>query len=60
MKPFTGWSTEDPPIQVENLLLREYIYGLRRRIEVQGLLAEALTEELARLRTQQAGAEETG
>lgn len=58
MKPFLNWTTEDPPIQVENVLLREYIYSLRRRIEVQAVFAEALTEELTRLRKQLAGIEE--
>jgi polyhydroxyalkanoate synthesis regulator phasin len=43
---------------VENVLLREYIYSLRRRIEVQAVFAEALTEELTRLRKQLAGIEE--
>ena len=58
MRPFLNWTTDDPPVQVENVLLREYIYSLRRRIEVQAVFAEALTEELTRLRKQLAGMEE--
>ncbi len=40
------FSTEDPPVRVENLELLEYIHGLRRRIEVQNDLAESLAKEL--------------
>jgi hypothetical protein len=40
------FSTEEPPVPVESLELREYIHGLRRRIEVQNDLAESLAKEL--------------
>jgi hypothetical protein len=40
------FSTEDPPVRVENLELLEYIHGLRRRIEVQNDLAESLAKEV--------------
>ncbi len=34
MRPATH-STDDPPCKVEDIELAEYIWGLRRRIEVQ-------------------------
>jgi hypothetical protein len=40
------FSTQEPPVPVESLELREYIQELRRRIEVQNDLAEALAKEL--------------
>ena len=45
LRPAT-FSTQEPPVPVENLELREYIQELRRRIEVQNDLAEALVKEL--------------
>ena len=45
LRPAT-FSTQEPPIPVESLELREYIQELRRRIEVQNDLAEALAKEL--------------
>jgi len=44
------FSTEDPPVPVESLELREYIQALRRRIEVQNDLAVALAKELKEYR----------
>jgi hypothetical protein len=43
-------STEDPPQPVEDLAMREYIFALRRRIEVQDCLVEALTEDVKALK----------
>jgi hypothetical protein len=40
------FSTEEPPVPVQCLELREYIQALRRRIEVQDDLAAALVKEL--------------
>jgi len=45
LRPAT-FSTQEPPVPVESLELREYIQELRRRIEVQNDLAEALAKEL--------------
>ena len=45
LRPAT-FSTEEPPVPVESLELREYIQELRRRIEVQNDLAESLAKEL--------------
>lgn len=45
LRPAT-FSTQEPPVPVESLELREYINGLRRRIEVQNDLAESLAKEL--------------
>jgi len=48
-------STEDPPQPVEDLAMREYIFALRRRIEVQDCLVEALTDEAKALRDERDG-----
>ena len=45
MRPAT-YSTENPPAQIDNIELSEYIKGLRRRIEVQNDLLEALAKEV--------------
>jgi hypothetical protein len=50
-------STEDPPQPVEDLAMREYIFALRRRIEVQDCLVEALTGEIHQLKLQKQGLE---
>ena len=42
-------STEDPPIPIEDLRLREYVFALRRRIEVGQDLMEALVQDIDRL-----------
>lgn len=43
-------STEDPPVPIEDLHLREYVFALRRRIEVGQDLMEALVHDVNRLR----------
>jgi len=43
-------STEDPPVPIEDLLLREYVFALRRRVEVAQDLMEALVHDVNRLR----------
>ena len=45
MRPAT-FSTENPPAQIDNIELSEYVKGLRRRIEVQNDLLEALAKEV--------------
>ena len=45
LRPAT-YSTENPPVQIDNIELAEYIKGLRRRIEVQNDLLEALAKEV--------------
>lgn len=49
LRPAT-FSTQEPPVPVESLELREYIQELRRRIEVQNDLAESLVKELVKAR----------
>ena len=48
-------STDDPPVPIQDLLLREYVYGLRRRIEVSQDLAESLVEDIRRLKQERDG-----
>ena len=48
-------STEDPPQPVEDLAMREYIFALRRRIEVQDCLVEALSEEVKQVKDERDG-----
>jgi hypothetical protein len=48
-------STEDPPQPVEDLAMREYIFALRRRIEVQNVLLESLAEEVKGLKQERDG-----
>ncbi len=45
-------STEDPPIPIEDLRLREYVFALRRRIEVGQDLMEALVQDIDRLKAE--------
>lgn len=45
MRP-ANFTTDDPPCKIDNLELAEYVLALRRRIEVQNDLAEALAKEL--------------
>lgn len=45
MRPAT-FSTENPPVQIDNIELAEYVKGLRRRIEVQNDLLESLAKEV--------------
>jgi hypothetical protein len=49
LRPATH-STEDPPVPIEDLRLREYVYALRRRIEVAQDLMEALVHDVSRLK----------
>lgn len=48
-------STEDPPIPVHDLQLREYVFELRRRIEVQNTLLEVLATEIHGLKQERDG-----
>ena len=48
-------STDDPPIPIHDLQLREYVFALRRRIEVGQDLMEALTEDIRRLKQERDG-----
>lgn len=45
-------STDEPPCQIENLELREYVNALRRRIEVQNDLMAALAKEVEKYKTE--------
>ncbi len=51
MRPAT-YSTENPPVQIDNVELAEYVKGLRRRIEVQNDLMEALGKEVAHFKNE--------
>jgi hypothetical protein len=42
-------STDDPPIEIENLFLKEYVASLRRRIEVQNDQLDALANQVRSL-----------
>ena len=48
-------STDDPPVPITDVLLREYVYALRRRIEVGNDLLEALTRDLMKLKQERDG-----
>ena len=48
-------STDDPPVPITDVLLREYVYALRRRIEVSNDLLEALTGDVRRLKQERDG-----
>ena len=48
-------STDDPPVPITDVLLREYVYALRRRIEVGNDLLEALTGDVRRLKQERDG-----
>jgi hypothetical protein len=48
-------STDDPPVPITDVLLREYVYALRRRIEVGQDLLESLVEDLRRLKQERDG-----
>jgi hypothetical protein len=48
-------STDDPPISIHDLQLREYVFALRRRIEVQNVLLESLAEEIKGLKQERDG-----
>jgi len=48
-------STDDPPIPIHDLQLREYVFELRRRIEVQNVLLETLAEQVRGLKQERDG-----
>ena len=48
-------STDDPPIPIHDLQLREYVFELRRRIEIQNVLLESLTEQIRGLKQERDG-----
>lgn len=48
-------STDDPPVPITDILLREYVYALRRRIEVGNDLLEALTSDLRGVKQERDG-----
>ena len=48
-------TTDDPPIPIHDLQLREYVFELRRRIEVQNVLLESLAEEVKGLKQERDG-----
>ena len=51
MRPAT-FSTQEPPVFIDCVETKEYINGLRRRIEVQNDLMEALATEVHGLKKQ--------
>ena len=48
-------STDDPPVPITDVLLREYVYALRRRSEVGNDLLDALTRDLLKLKQERDG-----
>lgn len=48
-------STDDPPVPIHDILLREYVHSLRRRIEVGQDLLESLAEDVRRLKQERDG-----
>lgn len=42
------FSTDNPPVKIDNVELAEYVLALRRRIEVQNDLMEELAKEVKR------------
>jgi Skp family chaperone for outer membrane proteins len=44
-------STPEPPIEITDVLLKEYVQELRRRIEVQNDLMESLARDVQKLQT---------
>ena len=48
-------STDDPPVPIHDIQLREYVFALRRRIEVSNDLLEALTGDIRRLKQERDG-----
>ena len=53
MRPAT-FSTDNPPVQIENLELAEYVNALRRRIEAQNDQMEALASQVHKLQRENA------
>lgn len=50
LRPATH-STDNPPIEITDLRLREYVNELRRRIEIQNVQLEILAKQLQQLQT---------
>lgn len=50
LRPATH-STNDPPIEITDLRLREYVAELRRRIEIQNIQMEILAKQIQKLQT---------
>jgi Skp family chaperone for outer membrane proteins len=44
-------STPEPPTEITDVLLKEYVQELRRRIEVQNDLMESLARDVQKLQT---------
>jgi hypothetical protein len=44
-------STPEPPIEITDLELKEYVNELRRRIEIQNDLMESLARDVQKLQT---------
>lgn len=51
LRPATH-STNDPPIEITDLRLREYVAELRRRIEIQNIQMEILAKQIQKLQTE--------
>ena len=51
MRPATH-STDDPPCKIHDVELAEYVWSLRRRIEVQNDLMAALAADVQTLQTE--------
>ncbi len=51
LRPATH-STNDPPIEITDLRLREYVAELRRRIEIQNIQLEHLAKQIQKLQTE--------
>jgi len=45
MKPAI-FTTEEPPAPIDNMLVKEYVNGLRRHIEILNIQIETLANEL--------------
>lgn len=50
LRPATH-STNEPPIEITDLRLREYVAELRRRIEIQNIQMEILAKQIQKLQT---------
>jgi hypothetical protein len=51
MRPATH-STEEPPVPIQDVQLQAYVNDLRRRIEVQNDLMEALAKDVQKYQTE--------
>ena len=51
LRPATH-STNEPPIEITDLRLREYVAELRRRIEIQNIQMEILAKQIQKLQTE--------